>query len=161
MKPSTLIVAVGLAATSVGLSAGAGLAQGPSGVIAQRADLMRRQAGDLGVVHNYVLGTATKAKAEAAAADLTNTTRKIPTVFPEGSGGTSPGGKFGTFATKPEIWSDWQGFLAAQKNAVQKAFALEAVVKTGNKKKIGAAFADLLKNGCTGCHTKFREQIKK
>jgi cytochrome c556 len=154
MKSSTLIVAVALAA-AVGLSAGAGLAQAPGGVIAQRADVMKHQAACLGVIHNYLIGKATKAQAEAAATDLTNTTRKIPDLFPEGSGGTSPDGKF---ATKPEIWSDWQGFLAAQSAAVQKSFALEAAVRTGNKRRITAAFADLGKNGCGGCHGKFREQ---
>jgi len=130
-------------------------AQGSAAVLQQRAALMKQQAADLGVIHAYLTGKAPQAKAVVAAAGLTNTTRKIPDLFPKGSGGTSPDGKF---AAKPLIWSDWQGFLAAQGNAVQKAFALSAAVKTGDKKKIGAAFADLGKNGCGGCHSKFREQ---
>ena len=160
MKSTTLIVALGFALAAAGLGAGTGLAQGMGGMSHagmsqhERQALMQQQAHDLGAVHAYLAGKAPKAKAEAAAADLTNTTRKIPDVFPQGSGGTSPDGKF---ATKPEIWSDWQGFLAVQNGAVQKAFALEAAVKTGNKKKVAAAFADLGKNGCGACHGKFRE----
>jgi cytochrome c556 len=158
MKSSRLIVVLGLALGAAGLGAAPGLAQGMGTVPEQRAALMKQQAGDLGTIHGYLDDQAPKAKAIAAATDLTETTRKIPSVFPEGSGGTSPDGKF---TTKPEIWSDWKGFLAAQNNAVQKSFALEAAVKTGDKKKIGAAFADLGKNGCGGCHGKFREQATK
>lgn len=155
MKTSTRVIALGLAAALLGLGGVAAGAQGAGTVLQQRAALMKRQAADLGVIHAYVTGKVPQAKAIAAATDLTNTTRKIPDLFPEGSGGTSPDGKF---AAKPAIWSNWQGFLAAQNNAVRKSFALAAAVKTGNKTMIGAAFADLGKSGCGGCHGKFREQ---
>jgi cytochrome c556 len=153
MKSSTLIAALGVAVAAAGIWAGTASAQDMSGAGQARAALMKQQAGDLGVIHNFLIGKAPKAKAVAAAADLTDTTRKIPSVFPEGSGGVNPSGKF---VTKPEVWTDWSGFLAAQNNAVQKSYALEAAVKTGNKKKIQEAFADLGKTGCGGCHGKFR-----
>jgi cytochrome c556 len=157
MKSSALAVALGFALAISGFGAGTAWAQGPAGPLTTRAALMTRQLHDLGAVHAYLTNKAPKAKAEAAAADLTETTRTIPKLFPPNSGGTSPDGKY---ATRPAIWSDWRGFLAAQDNAVHKAFALETAVKTGNKKMIAAAFADLGKNGCGGCHTKFREQLK-
>jgi cytochrome c556 len=155
MKQTRLIAVLAVAVAVGGFWAGAGPAQGAGNVLQDRQALMKQQGADAGVVHAYLEGTAPKAKAEAAAAALTDTTRKIPEVFPEGSGGTSPDGKF---AASPKIWSDWQGFLAAQNNAVQKSFALAAAVKTGDKKKVAAAFADLGKNGCGGCHGKFREK---
>lgn len=143
--------------------AGIGIAATPAAadtatVIKQRAALMKQQGGDAKAIHDFLEGQAPKAKAVAAAADLTQTTRKIPSVFPAGSGGVSPDGKF---STKPAIWSDWKEFLAVQSSANEKADALAAALKTDDKKRIGAAFADLGKNGCGGCHTKFREQLQK
>src|SRR6516165_7202727 len=85
-----------------------------SQVINDRAALMKQQAKDLNVVKAYFAGNGDQAAAAAAAADLTRTTRKIPDLFPPGSDAASPGGKF---APKPEIWSQWDKFLAAQRNA--------------------------------------------
>jgi cytochrome c556 len=84
--------------------------------------------------------------------------RKIPDLFPPDTGGPNPDGKY---TTKPEIWSDWNGFLAARDAASQKAEALLAAVKGGDKAAIQTAFGDLGKNGCGACHEKFREEIKK
>ena len=47
--------------------------------------------------------------------------------------------------------------MAAQQNALSKAQALDAAVKTGDKAQIQTAFADIGKNGCNGCHDAFRE----
>jgi cytochrome c556 len=88
---------------------------------------------------------------------LTQSTRKIPDAFPPGSGGPSPDGKF---AAKPAIWSDWNKFLDAQKNAVSKADVLLAAVKSGDKASIQTAFGDLGKNGCGACHETFREKLQ-
>ena len=128
-----------------------------SQVINDRAAVMKQQAKDLGVVKAYFSGNSDQAAAAAAAADLTRTTRKIPDLFPPGSDAASPGGKF---APKPEIWSQWDKFLAAQRNAAAKADALLASVKSGGKAKIRAAFADFGKNGCGGCHEHFRAKLK-
>jgi cytochrome c556 len=127
-----------------------------SQVIKDRAALMKQQAKDLGAVKAYFTGKGNQAAAAAAAADLTRTTRKIPDLFPPGSDAASPDGKF---APKPEIWSQPDKFLAAQKNAAAKAEALLAAVN-GGKAEIQAAFADLGKNGCGGCHEHFRTKLK-
>ena len=57
-------------------------------------------------------------------------------------------------------WSDQAGFLAAQKNAETKAEALVAAIRGGDKSAIQTAFVDLGKNGCGGCHEKFRQTLK-
>jgi cytochrome c556 len=87
---------------------------------------------------------------------LAQSTKKIPEVFPPGTGATSTDGKF---ATKPAIWTDWNKFLDAQKAAASKADALLVAVKSGNKTAVPAAWDDLLKNGCNGCHDTFREKL--
>lgn len=135
----------------------AALAQGNEALLKNRETLMKGQAKDLGSVKAYIDGKADIAQAEAGAANLTQSTRKIPEVFPPGTGGTDSEGKF---ATKPAIWSDWDKFLDVQKVAAGKADALLAAAKSGNKAAVEAAFGDLGKNGCGACHETFREKLK-
>src|SRR5215472_4927478 len=110
-KQSVLTVA--LIYTLAGLS-GIALAQDKEAVLKNREALMKGQAKDLGNVKAYIDGKADLAQAEAGAANLTQSTRKIPEVFPPGTGGTDSEGKF---AAKPAIWSDWNKFLDVQKVA--------------------------------------------
>ena len=141
----------------VSISGGAALAQDKETVVKNREALMKEQAKALGTVKAYTEGKADLTQAEASAADLTQTTNKIPGAFPPGTGGPDSEGKF---AAKPAIWSDWNKFLEAQKTAAGKADALLAAVKSGDKTAIEAAFADLGKNGCGACHETFREKLK-
>ena len=134
----------------------ASLAQDKETVIKNREALMKGQGKDLGSVKAYTEGKADLAQAEAGAAGLAQSTKKIPEAFPPGTGGTNSDGKF---ATKPAIWTDWNKFLDAQKCAAGKADALLVAVKSGDKTKIEAAFGDLGKNGCGGCHETFREKL--
>ena len=127
-------------------------------VIKDRQSLMKQQGGDLGAIKAFLDGTGDAAKATSAATDLTQTMKKIPDVFPPGTEGPNPEGKW---APKPEVWSDSKGFLAARDTAAEKAEALLVAVKGGDKTKIQEAFNDAGKNGCGGCHGKFREEIKK
>ena len=118
---------------------------------------MKGQAKDLGSVKAYTDGKGDLAQAETGAVNLTQSTKKIPEMFPPGTGGTDSEGKF---ATKPVIWSDWDKFLDAQKTAAAKADALLVAVKSGDKAAIQTAFGDLGKNGCGACHETFRETLK-
>jgi cytochrome c556 len=151
-----LIPGAMIAGAVIGAAATASAMDG-SQLINDRAEVMKQQAKDLRVVKAYFSGDGDQSAALAAAADLTRTTRKIPDLFPAGSDAPSPGGKF---APKPEIWSQWDKFLAAQRNAAAKADALLASVKSSGKAEIQAAFADFGKNGCGGCHEHFRAKLK-
>jgi cytochrome c556 len=158
MKSSSLqgLLAALLILTLAGIP-GAVFAQNKEAVVKERETLMKGQAKDLGSVKAYIDGKTDLAQAEAGAANLTQSTRKIPEVFPPGTGGTDSEGKF---ATKPAIWSDWNKFLDVQKVAAGKADALLAAAKSGNKAAVEAAFGDLGKNGCGACHETFREKLK-
>ncbi len=127
-------------------------------MIKDRQALMKEQATDLGSVKGYLEDKADLAKATAAATNLTKTMGKIPDVFPPGTEGPNPDGKY---APKAEVWSDWKDFLAVRETAASKAEALLVAVKGGDKANIQTAFADLGKNGCGACHGKFREELKK
>ena len=153
-KRSMLTAALICALTAISVAAPA---QDKEAVIKNREALMKGQGKDLGSVKAYTEGKGDLAQAEASAVNLTQTIRKIPDAFPPGTGGTDSDGKF---ATKPAIWSDWDKFIDAQKNAASKADALLVAVKSGNKTAVETAFGDLGKNGCGACHETFREKLK-
>ena len=98
------------------------------------------------------------AKATAAATDLVADVKKIPTVFPPGSEGPNPEGKY---QPKPAVWSNAKEFHEHVAETTTKAEALLTAVKGGDKAKIQTAFADMGKNGCGACHREFREELKK
>ena len=157
MKSSMRHVVLGAVMTIVLAGLGASvLAQDKETVVKNREALMKGQGKDLGSVKAYTEGKGDLAQAEAGAAGLAQSTKKIPEVFPPGTGGTSTDGKY---ATKPVIWTDWNKFLDAQKTAASKAEVLLVAVKSGDKTEIETAFGDLGKNGCGGCHETFREKL--
>jgi cytochrome c556 len=157
MRASTLLctLAVLLALAAAGASAAPANKQQ---ILKERQALMKRQAHDLGAVKGYLDGKLDHAKAAAAVSDLTETIHKIPDVFPSGTAGPSPDGKY---AAKPAIWTDWNDFLARRNAAAAKVDALAAAVKSDDKAKTRTAFVDLGKNGCGACHGKFREKLGK
>jgi cytochrome c556 len=136
---------------------GLALAQEKETVIKNRETLMKGQGKDVGAIKAYIDGKGELVQAEAGAASLVQSTKKIAEVFPPGTGGPDSDGKY---ATKPTIWTDWNKFLDAQKTAADKADVLLVAVKSGDKAKIEAAFGDLGKNGCGGCHETFREKLQ-
>jgi cytochrome c556 len=158
MKSPTkqLMLAAVLVFILTGLS-GISLAQDKEAVLKDREAFMKGQGKDIGSVKAYVDGKGDLAQAEAGAANLTQSTKKIPEMFPPGTGGTDTEGKY---TTKPVIWSDWNKFLEAQRIAAAKADALLVAVKSGDKAAIQTAFGDLGKNGCGACHETFRETLK-
>jgi cytochrome c556 len=146
------------AAIVVAGTAGFAVAQDKEAVLKERQATMKEQGKDAGAVKAYLDGKGDLAQAKTGATNLTQTTKKIPQLFPAGTGGPSPDGDY---VAKPEIWTDWNKFLDAQKAAAAKADALLVAVNGDDKSAIEAAFNDLGKNGCGGCHTTFREKIAK
>ena len=149
---------LGAAAIVLAGTAGFALAQDKEAVLKERQATMKEQGKDVGAVKAYLDGKGDLAQAKTSADNLTQTTKKIPQLFPPGTGGPSPDGDY---VAKREIWTDWNKFLDAQKAAAAKADALLVAVNGGDKSAIEAAFNDLGKNGCGGCHTTFREKITK
>lgn len=153
---ASIFTAVIVAAAAVGAPVTAP-AQDNGQILKHRQTLMKQQAKDLGGVKAYLTGKGDQATAEATATDLVHTMQKIPSLFPPGSGAASPDGKY---APKSAIWTQWDKFLAARDTGAAKAAALLAAVKSGGKPEVQAAFADLGKQGCGGCHESFRETLK-
>lgn len=151
------VLAAALAIVVAGAS-GAAVGQDKETVLKDRQATMKEQGKDLGAVKAYIENKGDLAQAKAGATNLTQTTKKIPALFPPGTGGPNP---TGDYVAKPVIWTDWDKFLDAQKTAAAKADALLVAVNGGDKTAIETAFNDLGKNGCGGCHTTFREKIEK
>ncbi|HUC12463.1 MAG TPA: cytochrome c [Stellaceae bacterium] len=143
-----MIMMIGIAASAAALDADA--------VIKDRQATMKQQGKDMGAIKAFLDGKIDQAAALTAATGLTETTKKIPTLFPPGTDKPSPDGDY---APKPAVWSNQAKFLDVQKGAAAKADALLAAVKTGDKPAIQTAFVDLGKNGCGSCHTEFREKL--
>lgn len=158
MKFSLKLLTLGAALAIAAAGSTGALAVDKDQVIKDRQALMKEQGADMGAVKGFLDDKNDQAKATSAATDLTETMKKIPDVFPPDTGGPNPDGKY---TTKPEIWTDAKGFEAARSTAAEKADALLAAVKGGDKAAIQTAFGDMGKNGCGGCHGKFREEIKK
>lgn len=153
----SMILGAALTIVVIGMNA-PGLAQDKEAVLKNRQSTMKEQGSDLQNIKAYLDGKGDLEKAKSSAVNLTQTTKKIPELFPPGTAGRSPDGDY---EAKPVIWSDWNKFLDAQKNAAAKADILLVAVNGGDKAKIEAAFNDLGKNGCGACHTTFREKIEK
>ena len=158
MRVSRKLLGFGVALAIAAIGSTGALAVDKDQVIKDRQALMKQQGGDMGAVKGFLDDKNDLATATAKATDLIDVIKKIPSVFPPDTGGPNPEGKY---TTKPEIWSDAKGFSAAVDTATEKATALLAAVKGGDKTAIQTAFSDMGKNGCGGCHEKFREEIKK
>jgi len=152
MKASTLALALAVAVAASGV--GTAMAQDALQVIEKRQGVMKQQGRDLTAIKAFLDDKGDQAAAQAGADDLLKTLPQIPAAFPQKTSSTDFPGKT---RAKPAIWPDWDKFTAAQQNALAKAQALDAAVKTGNKATIQAAFEDMGKTGCDGCHTPFRE----
>ena len=123
-------------------------------VAEERSKLMKGMGGAMRVLKGYVEGKNSAEEASGAAAVIAAAAPKIPDVFPPGTGmGANPKSE-----AKDIIWDKWDEFTAASALLGDKAAALKAALASGDASAAGAAFGDLGKNGCGGCHRPFREK---
>src|SRR5262245_6163213 len=80
-------------------------------VIKDRQAFMKQNDVDREAGKGFLDDKNDQAKAISGATALTETMKKIPSVFPPDTEGPSPDGKYGT---KPEIWTNPKGFEAAR-----------------------------------------------
>jgi cytochrome c556 len=122
----------------------------PAEVIAQRQAMMDLQgAATAGIQAALKAGdTATVAKMAGA---LHESAKVLPSLFDKGTGPEA-----GKTKALPAIWEKWDDFKAAAAKLETTAAKLAEVAKGGDAAATGAAFADMGKNGCGGCHSAFR-----
>ena len=155
MHIRTSIRAAGAALALAAAVAAGGPAQAHDGKMPEdRHDLMEGLGDAMRTIKRVVQGRAPAEKGVEAAALIASEAPRIPSVFPPGSGREAyPGSE-----SKDAIWERWDEFTAAADLLGEKAAALQTALASGDSGRIGAAFGDLGKNGCGGCHRRFREE---
>jgi cytochrome c556 len=127
----------------------------PSEAIAARQQLMKEQGAATRSINDKLKANQVAAVASDAE-KLVETSKKIPSLFPEGS--LNPA----TSRAKPEIWQKWSEFTSNAKTLEAKATQLVATARSGNAQATQALVADIGRNSCTACHDAFRgPEIKK
>jgi cytochrome c556 len=130
----------------------------PAEAIAERQKLMKGQGGHAKAINDYLeSGTGTAADVAAHAAALKESAAKIADLFVPGS---SIDDNVAKTAAKKEIWANFDEFKAAAAKLGDLAGALEVAAGTGDNDKIAAAFGAMGKEGCGGCHSKFRQKTE-
>jgi cytochrome c556 len=155
MRSSLKLLALSAMLALAAANSTGALAADKEQVIKDRQALMKDQARDWLAVKNYVEGKADQAAALSAVESLTKSMPTVPNYFPPGTEGPSPDGKY---APKPEVWSEHDKFLAADKKVGDQVTTLGAAIRSGDKPKVEAAFKDL--NFCSGCHDTFRAKLQ-
>jgi len=131
------------------LAAGAAFAQedptDPQAVA--RSELMKMVGMNTGILGNMASGKEAfdAAKAEGAKAALIDAAAKVKATFME-QGGADP-----VSEAKPEIWSNWDDFLAKAKAMGDAA----AAVDVASVETIGAGMG-AVGGACKDCHTSYR-----
>jgi cytochrome c556 len=155
MRSTIKLLALGaVLALGVANSTGA-LAADKEQVIKDRQALMRDQARQWVIVRNYLQGQADQTAALSAVESLIKSVPTVPNYFPPGTEGPSPDNKW---APKPEVWSERDKFLAADKKVADQVAALDSAVRSGDKTKVEVAFKEL--DVCNGCHNTFRAKLQ-
>ena len=164
---SRMIVIAGLAvaAASIGMTGYAVVAAGdqtavqladlsPADAIAERQKLMKDNGAQAKAINDYLeSGTGTAADVAAHAEAIKANAVKIVGFFVPG---TSIDDNVAKTAAKKEIWDSFDEFKAAAAKLGDLAGALQAAAGTGDNQKIADAFGTMGKEGCGGCHSKFR-----
>ena len=79
----------------------------------------------------------------------------LPNLFPKGSGPEA-----GQTRAKPEIWQQWDKFVAATEALQAEATELAEVAGEGDVAMAAPQFGEMARVGCGGCHRPFRAPKK-
>ena len=134
---------------------GAGAVMAQQDLVKQNQDTMKANAKNLGAMVAMVKGEKPydQATVTAGLAQLDETAKKLPTMFPDSIKGMNPGGDY---EVSPKIWDDKAGF-AAKIDSFAK-IVTEAKSKITDLDTLKAN-APAIGKECGGCHETFR--IKK
>ena len=160
MKPtrtSSWMIGAGLAAfVALGASGQGQVASEEEArqVADERSRTMKTLGRAMRTLKGFAGGRGTAEEASAAAAAIADAAPALPSLFPAGSGMAA----LPDSESKDAIWEEWDEFVAASEQLGEKAAALQAALSSGDSGRTGAAFGDLGKNGCGGCHRRFREK---
>lgn len=128
----------------------------PADAIAARQKLMKDQGSHAKAINDFLeSGNGTAADVAMHAAAIKEDATNIVDLFVPGS---SIDDNVAKTAAKKEIWASWDEFKAAAGKLGDLAGALQDAAGTGDNQKIADAFGAMGKEGCGGCHSKFRQK---
>ena len=144
----------GLVAGVVALNvAGTATAAAPEHIIKYRVNLMKTQTGHLVAIAAVVKGEVPYGAHVKAHADAIKVIGEMKAdVWP-------PGSAVGESRSKPEIWRDWDKFLAIYENYMTEVVKLTEVAASGDLGAIGTQL-DGVGKSCVACHKPFRKEKK-
>ena len=123
-------------------------------VLDARSDFMKGMGATMKAFTNYLKrGDGEPIELAARAAEIAENAPSIPDLFPENTGLPH----IEKSESKPVIWENWDGFVAAANALVEPAMAVEAAFESEDKSAIGAAVKKLGGEGCRACHNEYRE----
>jgi cytochrome c556 len=153
MRKISFAAAAMLGAAFVLAPLGAATAGDGAAAITERQALMKLVGASFGSIKADIdsKDAARIKAAEGRARAIANAAGAIPTMFPKGSDS-----KAGKTAALDKIWSDAAGFKKAADNMGATATKLAEALKSGDAAAALAAFGEVGKDGCTGCHNTYR-----
>jgi cytochrome c556 len=149
MRKTVIVALIGALAAGA-MVGGTTIALAQADVIKARQENRKQAAAAMKAIGEVVKAKGDAKEVVAQAAKLKTLEAAFDKMFPPGSD------KGAETAALPEVWSDSAGFAAAGKNADALYDKLAAAAGSGDFAAIGAAVGAVGKEGCGGCHTKFR-----
>ena len=130
--------------------------EGATGVVKERMDLMETQKDAMKLIGDMAKGNTPfdAAKAAEAARDISLTAKKIPELFPEGSGGEK-----NKSDALPAVWEKWDRFTANADDLEGAADALSSALDGSANQDWKPAFQKV-SDVCKSCHQDFRAKKK-
>ncbi len=129
-------------------------AEDPANIIKYRQTTMKAIGGHMGAVAAVAKGEISFTDEVAGHAHAINEMSKnLLRLFPKDSGPDA-----GETRALPVIWEKWSDFEAAVDQLKTESAKLAEVAKGGDVTAIADQVGSLGKNGCGGCHTKFRKK---
>jgi cytochrome c556 len=134
---------------------GVGAVMAQQDLVKQNQDTMKSNSKNLGAMVAMVKGEKPydQATVTAALAQLDDTAKKLPTMFPDSIKGMNPGGDY---EVSPKIWDDKAGFKAKIDSFAKVVAEAKSKVTDLETLKVNAP---AIGKECGGCHETFR--IKK
>jgi cytochrome c556 len=132
-------------------------AQDKEAIVKERIATMKQQAANLKYISDVVKGVAgAPIGATDRANELLRLNDKLLGLFVAGTSSAEMPGK--THA-KPEIWTDWNKFSSIVPVLREAEVTLADATRTTDRPAMTAALAEIGKNGCGACHSRFREKL--
>ncbi len=169
MIRKTVLVAAGTLALAVGglLGSGSFVSESQASglqladaaqmtAVKERQQAMKDVGANMKIIAEFVKDSkGTAAEAAAAADKIGEIATAIPAVF-KVKATLEEMDAVGKNRGKPEIWSDWNGFLARGKALEDESAKMASALNGGDAAAIQAQFAAFGKEGCGGCHKTYR-----